>query len=191
MAGLSQRPVVFLDVDGTLIPLGSADTAVSAPHRTRPADVGAPSNPLLDRLDPRHGALLAALPCDLVWATTWMQEANASVAPRLGLPPLPVVTWLEFEQQDAWYGLHWKTRSLVAYDGGTRPFAWIDDEITEADRAWVSAHHEGPVLLHRVNPSRGLTNDDVSRLSQWLRSTSTPATSRPRTPDPGFPGFAY
>lgn len=172
MAGSSQRPAVFLDVDGPLIPFGPTDTRVSPPRRTRLADGGLPSNPLLDRLDPRHGALLAALPCDLVWATTWMQEANVSVAPRLGLPPLPLVNWLEFEQQDAWYGLHWKTRSLVAH-AGARPFAWIDDEITDADRTWVSTHHQGPALLHRVDPRRGLTNADFSALNQWVRSTGT------------------
>ncbi|MEU9895121.1 hypothetical protein ACIBCS_03055 [Streptomyces phaeochromogenes] len=33
--------------------------------------------------------LLMALPCELVWATTWMAEANETVAPRLGLPELP------------------------------------------------------------------------------------------------------
>jgi hypothetical protein len=84
------------------------------------------------------------------------------------------VTWLDFEQQDAWYGLHWKTRSLAAY-AGTCPFAWIDDEITDADRAWVAAHHQGPALLHRVDPRSGLTEADFNALNQWLRSFTTPA----------------
>jgi hypothetical protein len=36
-----------------------------------------------------------------------------------------------------------------------RPFAWVDDEITDADRDWVSAHHGGRALLHRVESFRG------------------------------------
>lgn len=31
-----------------------------------------------------------ALGCDLVWASAWMDEANEAVAPRIGLPRLPV-----------------------------------------------------------------------------------------------------
>ncbi|WP_443064246.1 hypothetical protein [Streptomyces sp. NBC_00525] len=71
----------------------------------------------LARLDPRLGPLLAALPCELVWATTWEDEANIDLAPRLGLPPLPVVHWPEpsnaHEREDQWFGLHWKTRTLL------------------------------------------------------------------------------
>jgi hypothetical protein len=47
------------------------------------------ANPLLAGLDPEHGRRLAALPCDLVWATTWMAETNEVLAPRLGTPPGP------------------------------------------------------------------------------------------------------
>ena len=174
MPGSSQRPVVFLDVDGPLIPFGSTETQASASGRSHRDGGGLPPNPLLDRLNPHHGSRLATLPCDLVWATSWMHEANISVAPRLGLPKLPLVTWLEFEQQDAWYGLHWKTRSLAAY-AGARPFAWIDDEITDADRTWVAAHHNGSALLHRVDPRAGLTDEDFSALDRWIRSTTTSA----------------
>lgn len=38
------------------------------------------------------------------------------------------------------FGLRWKTRTLVAWAGG-RPFVRVDDEITDADRDWASAHH--------------------------------------------------
>lgn len=81
-----------------------------------------------------------------VWATTWEDEANAEIAPRIGLPTLPVVNWPEssdeHDREDQWFGLFWKTRTLVDWADG-RPFAWVDDEITDADRNWVSAHHRG------------------------------------------------
>jgi hypothetical protein len=75
----------------------------------------------MERLDSHLGVRLAALPCDLVWATTWEDEANTEIAPRLGLPPLPVVHWpepsAEHEHVDRWFGLHWKTRALVGVGG--------------------------------------------------------------------------
>jgi hypothetical protein len=51
-----------------------------------------------------------------------------------------------------------------------RPFAWVDDEITDADRDWVSAHHPGPALLHHVTSARGLNDDDLAVLDRWLRA---------------------
>ena len=32
-------------------------------------------------------------PANSIWATTWEHEANTEIAPRLGLPQLPVVHW--------------------------------------------------------------------------------------------------
>lgn len=121
----------------------------------------------------RRPGRLAALPCDLVWATTWEEEANAEIAPRIGLPRLPVVTWPEtsgeHEREDRWFGLCWKTRTLVTWAAG-RSFAWVDDEITDADRTWVSTHHSGRALLHHVEPFRGLTNEDIAVLDRWHRA---------------------
>ncbi len=66
-------------------------------------------------------------------------------------------------------GVHWKTRALVAWAAG-RPFAWVDDEITEPDRRWVAAHSPARALLHRVDPQRGLTEADFTALEAWLRA---------------------
>lgn len=84
------------------------------------------------------------------------------------------MTWLQFEQQDAWHGLHRKTRSLVTH-ADARPFAWIDDEITGADQAWVATHHNGLALLHRIDPRAGLADEDFKLLDHWIRSTATSA----------------
>jgi hypothetical protein len=114
-----------------------------------------------------------ALPCELVWATTWMADANECICPRIGLPQLAVVTWPEpsdVDEQDERRGMHWKTRTLVEWAAG-RSFAWVDDEITDADRAWVSARHPGQALLHRVDARLGLTDADYVVLDEWLRGT--------------------
>ncbi|MGX1972049.1 HAD domain-containing protein [Streptomyces kronopolitis] len=176
----AQRPVLFLDVDGPLIPFGTAPQEYPEGHPTYgtgPEPLGTDANPLLARVNPEHGFRLTALPCDLVWATTWMDDANACIAPRIGLPQLAVVVWPEPSEEDERAeraGLHWKTRPLVSWAAG-RPFAWVDDEITDTDRAWVSAHHPGQALLHRVDPRRGLTDPDYVALGVWLhRIAGTP-----------------
>ncbi|WP_327269119.1 HAD domain-containing protein [Streptomyces sp. NBC_01218] len=170
MNGPELRPLLFLDVDGPLIPFGA--TAREYPdgypvYRSssgRPKDV---DNPLLSRINPAFGPRLEALGCELVWATTWMAEANLVVAPWLGLPDLPVVDWPEdVDDEDGRGGLHWKTRTLVELAAG-RPFVWVDDEITETDRRWVADHCHGRRLLHRVDPRVGLTDADFATLAAW------------------------
>ncbi|MET8331638.1 HAD domain-containing protein [Streptomyces sp. NPDC005181] len=173
MTGSVQRPLLFLDVDGPLIPFGAASQEYPT-YQSGLAPREADSNPLLARINPELGPRLAALPCDLVWATTWMADANECIAPWIGLPELAVVIWSEpsdVDEQDEWNGLHWKTRGLVDWAAG-RSFAWVDDEITDTDRAWVSAHHRGHALLYRVDPGRGLTDPDFVALDAWLRRTA-------------------
>jgi hypothetical protein len=156
------RPLLFLDVDGPLIPFGAG------PGRSRKESPEVSGNPLLARLDPEHGRRLLALPCDLVWATTWLEDANTEIAPRIGLPELPVLDWSDSpadEEDDD--GLHWKTRGLVEWAAG-RSFVWVDDEIGAMDRAWVSAHHRAPALLHHVDHRLGLTGEDFDVITRWL-----------------------
>ncbi|MFG3280376.1 HAD domain-containing protein [Streptomyces sp. NPDC048111] len=172
------RPLLFLDVDGPLIPFGRPE---GYPTYEDDRGLRAPStNPLLARLNPAYGPRFTALArdCDLVWATTWMEEANECVAPRLGLPQLPVVHWpdessepgseSDLARADARRGLHWKTRVLLAYAAG-RPFAWLDDEIRAVDRHWVADHSPAPALLHQVNPREGLVEMDFAVVAAWLR----------------------
>ena len=154
--------LLFLDVDGPLIPFGAADGAY--PLYDGPP-VSAGEHPLLTRVDPALGPRLAGLGCELVWATTWMDDANACLAPWLGLPPLPVVEWPDEDEPPGL--LHWKTRPLAAWAAG-RPFVWLDDELTEADRAWVAVHHPQPALLHRVDHRHGLTETDFGTVREWL-----------------------
>lgn len=160
------RALLFLDVDGTLLPSDGAkfdatlvDWQEWQSHR----------NPRLARMDCTHGRRLQALACDLVWATAWMHDANEVIAPMLGLPPLPAADLPKAPLDDPIDTLHWKTVALVAAAAG-RPFVWVDDEISDIDRAWVGAHHPGSALLHRVDPRPGLTETDLTVVGDWLEA---------------------
>jgi hypothetical protein len=97
-----------------------------------------------------------------------MADANEVVAPRLGIPVLPVVDWPDDEDDpQPGAGLHWKTVALSRWAAG-RPFVWLDDEITGADQRWVAMRHPRPALLHRVDPHSGLTGADFAAVGQWL-----------------------
>lgn len=158
------RPILFLDVDGTVLPGGH----LALPEKIEDwAAWQSPLNPRLSTIDPLHGERLRALPCDLIWATAWMHDANKVIAPLLGLPQLPVADLPDAPDEDPVGVLHWKTRTLVAIAGG-RPFAWLDDELTDLDRAWVAARHQGQALLHRVDGTAGLTRADLTTVGNWL-----------------------
>jgi hypothetical protein len=168
MTDPAQRPLLFLDVDGTLLPYGgvSLPSTIEGWEEWQTA-----ANPHLARLTAGHGPRLLALPCDLVWATAWRRDANDVIGPLIGLPELPVVDLPPYSEEPGTGELHWKTASLVERAAG-RSFVWIDDEITDADRDWVSTHHPGRALLHRVDSRCGLTDADLAAVDDWLRSAS-------------------
>ena len=188
------KPMLLVDVDGPLNPYAAKPhkrpegyethrlltPRWAAAERRRLTEQGLPDKrvkPLRIWLNPDHGPALAALPFELVWATTWEEEANDFVAPVLGLPTLPFIAWRSPRLEPAG-GVFWKTPEIVAWAEG-REFAWLDDEITDADRAWVAKHHPAPALLHRIDPQRGLLPDDFAVLESWAVPTSQQIEWRP------------
>nr|WP_181768337.1 hypothetical protein [Streptomyces albidus (ex Kaewkla and Franco 2022)] len=169
-------PLLLLDVDGPLNPFAARwrlRPRGYTTHRFKPANWLARHAPLPAEdvrplrvwLKPGHGAQLTALPYDLVWATTWMHGANEHIGPVLGLPELPVIEWRELFTPGP-QGAHWKLPQIVEWARG-RPFAWVDDGITDDDKLYVSEHHDGPALLHWVDPGRGLRAKDFAALRSW------------------------
>ncbi|MDT0405068.1 MULTISPECIES: hypothetical protein [Streptomyces] len=174
------RPLLFLDVDGPLNPYAAKPerrpdgyTTLRVPVEREDGDLSSRRRPLRVWLDPEHGRILLRLGFDLCWATTWMGDANRWIAPVLGLPALPFVDFGDVLLRERPDGVHWKTGPVVEYAGG-RPFAWVDDELSELDRAYVSAHHRAPGLLHHVDPRVGLRVDDFRALAGFGRSPGAP-----------------
>jgi hypothetical protein len=176
---MTTRPLLLLDVDGPLNPFAAKPTRRPegyVTHRMMPASwvarfpSAAYAKPLRVWLNPGHGPALLALPFDLAWCTTWRGEANEWIGPHVGLPELPFVDWSEEEMDSRpGHGCFWKTERVVEYAAG-RPFAWVDDEVTDHDREFVAAHHAGPALLHAVSPRVGLTDGDFDTLTAWAGS---------------------
>lgn len=150
------RPLLLLDVDGVLQPVGRA----VPPGYQRYEDEHSTAV-----LSPTHGDWLRELATsfDLVWATTWGSNANGAIGRRLGLPTLAHLE-LGTLPRDG-------TRKLGAVQAavGDRPLAWIDDELYDDAEAWA-ATRSAPTLLIRTAAGVGLTLPDVIRLTHFAQT---------------------
>ncbi|MFJ8942990.1 hypothetical protein ACIRG4_06825 [Streptomyces sp. NPDC102395] len=180
-----ERPLLYLDVDGPLNPYAAKPERRPEGYTTyrmkpegwiaqHPGEPRAYVKPLRVWLNGDHGTGLRKLSdrYDVVWATTWEAEANTFISPVLGLPELPVVTWPSPPKAEP-DGTFWKTRPLLAH-AGSRPFAWIDDELGEPDRAFVASHHRAPALLRQIDPRYGLRDDDFAALEAFACRLAAP-----------------
>ncbi|MER5885840.1 HAD domain-containing protein [Streptomyces sp. NPDC001941] len=164
------KPLLLIDVDGPLNPYAAQKERRPegyTTHRMSPTGwTGA--KPLRVWLNPAHGAELLALTdrYELVWATTWKEEANEWIGPHLGLPELPYVDWPVMHGR-APAGTFWKTQYVLEY-AGDRPFAWVDDDLTPYDHEWVERHHPADALMMTIDPRIGLTRVDFDRLAEWV-----------------------
>ena len=156
-----ERPVLALDVDGTLSLFGFEGPAENAPGRFHLIDGIAHCIP--DEAGGRLRRLGEAY--EMVWATGWEERANDVLPLILGLPgELPVLT---FDGRAEFGTAHWKLEALDAY-AGTRPLAWVDDSLDESCHHWA-ARRAAPTLLVPCEPDRGLEDAQVEALLDWAR----------------------
>jgi hypothetical protein len=176
------RPLLVLDVDGVLNPSGPR-AGPEPPWITFTDDwTGKPV-----ALNPRHGERLLALSertgCELVWGTSWEERANEKVAPRLGLPDLPVIA-VSTEPPGLDYGVLWKTGHIAAYAAG-RPFVWLDDHPGHLDSGFLAAHGAPDHLIIVVDPEVGLQDRHLDHAGRWLAARAQgPGQAAPGTASP-------
>ena len=169
---MSDRPVLLLDVDGVVCPLGPGPGCAMTS-----IDAGGCSV----RVRADLPELLAALGqrCELVWCTAWGDAANAVLAPALGLAPLSVVA---FDASVAGGGT-WKLPHVERFVGD-RPFAWVDDELG-VDAHWWAEHRPHQSLLLDVDPTVGLIDRDIDTLLAWADQL-TARSRRPQAKKRGY-----
>lgn len=167
---------ILLDVDGPLNPYAAKATRRPEGYETHRAFPASSPNPKGFRLwlNPSHGPKLLALGGELIWATTWEFEADEWVGCHIGLPPLPVIDWID---RDYWNkeGLYWKTKRVAQWMNENRPgipFLWLDDEVGRRDRDWIEencAPHSG---IRIISPQTGITADHLEEIEEWKTSLS-------------------
>jgi len=166
------KPLLLMDVDGPLNPF----RARWFPDQAR--DHGYDLHSLTTQgnetftvaLHSGHGSELTDLArgYELVWATTWGEDANRLVSPILGLPTDLAVVPMPGRAKVSSARRAWKSDLIVEWCAG-RQFAWFDDEINRATRDWI-AHQPGvgKHLALRVPAERGLLGADFDLLRDFM-----------------------
>lgn len=149
------KPLLLLDVDGVLCPIGPGP---GEHMHTLVVDEW----PIVfsEALPSRLRRLSECF--QLVWATSWERAANRALAPVLGLPELPFVS---FAGVSARRGRTWKLPAVRRFIRD-RPIAWLDDELGHDAHQWAHRRLE-PTLLIDVNPAWGLAEAHVRVLVEF------------------------
>ena len=156
----THKPILFLDVDGVISVFGFSASQNDFPGPFHWVDGVAHCIP---ETIGEHLELLAER-FELVWATGWEEKANEYLPfiLKLSFKELPVLT---FDGRAVFGSSHWKLEAMEEY-AGSRPAAWIDDNINEECESWAK-RREAPTLLVRTKSSTGMTEKHVKELLRW------------------------
>ena len=166
----ANRPLLLLDVDGTLSPI-PRQPGRTYPHGVEWKEVARLAGEIL--VDARLPAWLEKLSAsyDFLWATSWHEQANEILSAPLGLPTdLP---WIDFtahhrnaERAEREVGCGKFGAVRAALHSARRPAAWVDDDLSLAAIRW--AHQRRiPTLFLPTTPNVGITERHVERLERW------------------------
>ena len=134
---MTKKVRLYLDVDGVI----NAWWAKEVWPTQNQGDAVADNGTWTIKWSPEMIAELEAMDFDLVWTTTWRQQAPASIAPLIGYGR--TARWLDptVNTRLMHSSIQWK-RIAVAEDQANdpSPFIWIDDEILAYDSSWALDH---------------------------------------------------
>ena len=160
MTPRTNKPILFVDVDGVLSLFGFEPVAGNLPGHFHWIDGVAHCIP--EEVGPRLARLAERF--ELVWATGWEDKANEYLPFILKLPD-PELPCLTFDGRAVFGTAHWKLEAIEEY-AGERPAAWIDDNLNETCHQWAEGR-SAPTLLVETQSAIGMTDEDVERLLAW------------------------
>ena len=166
----SQKPLLFLDVDGVISLFGFREgyglAPGNAPFSDCPPGRLHSINGVMHYISAACRDHLRALAehYELIWATGWEETANDYLPHLLDLPGhLPYLT---FDGRVAGGSAHWKIDAIAAHAGQERPFAWIDDNVDETCHTWAE-QRSAPTLIIETVRHKGMTEAHVEELLDW------------------------
>jgi hypothetical protein len=157
---MPERPILAVDVDGVISLFGFEEPPDRKLARFELIDgmvhcISIAAGERLLRLSELY---------ELVWATGWEDRANDSLAPLIGLPELP---YLSFDGAARFGSAHWKLGPLDEY-AADRALAWIDDSFDESCFVWAQ-QRRAPTLLVPTEAPLGLEEAQTETLMAWAR----------------------
>lgn len=174
------RTTIFLDVDGVLNPwLATRPQKWWADYVKH--DVNIRNTNYRVWRSQELGAALASLDADIVWATTWNEDANPEWAAKFGWEDKPVAhVHPTFHRIGMEHNNSGKLECVWQWfqDHEETPFIWIDDMHGNYDRAWAAGEEEASVLRLDApkfmalcitpDPHVGLTKDHIEQMEVFI-----------------------
>lgn len=164
---MSRIPLLLLDVDGVIAPIGDPHHPQFQGTRIVERDAPPGRTAFLPDAIARIASWEADGLVDVEWLTTWFDDAPSFLSPAFRLPD-----WIAHKRPRAVVGTWWKALVVGRALAAGRPVVWMDDDIKY--RAEHLVHH--PRLL-AVSPeaSRGLTEAHLASAQAWLEHRQSTA----------------